>query len=444
MIKTSIIVPVYNTEPYLEACFESIFSQTQREIEVIAINDGSTDNSLHVLEEIKKRYPELIIFSQENKGLGDARNKGIELATGEYIYFIDSDDCLEKTAMETCYRYAAQYQLDVVLFDAETFGDEAFEKASYKRTEIIRDQKVVISGEEYACKYWLQAYFPTAWLIYTSAQFLKKNNLRFITGLYYEDNEFHCKMLPLAGRVMYIPYSLYRRRYRSCSITTVPYDIRHAQDHLEIIHAVDRQNHSEKLKSVIQRIKLNFLRTVLAESRKSEEVWNHQAFMKRFYETAREICTNNIDECSTYQNIKTLCEISDAMPESIVAEQEKKRMQSSQKETFQRLFRGIALQSENSHIGIYGTGRKTARFLAMYREQAGEIQAKLTFIDSTAGSGEKQYENSEVVNINDIGRLPLECILIIPARYEQEICGTIQKKYGDRFRVIRLWTDLGI
>ena len=207
---------------------------------------------------------------------------------------------------------------------------------------------------------------------------------------------------------------------------------------------MDRQNHSEKLKSVIQRIKLNFLRTVLAESRKSEEVWNHQAFMKRFYETAREICTNNIDECSTYQNIKTLCEISDAMPESIVAEQEKKRMQSSQKEAFQRLFRGIALQSENSHIGIYGTGRKTARFLAMYREQAGEIQAKLTFIDSTAGSGEKQYENSEVVNINDIGRLPLECILIIPARYEQEICGTIQKKYGDRFRVIRLWTDLGI
>lgn len=443
MIKTSIIVPVYNTEAYLRDCFESIFSQTQKEIEVIAINDGSTDNSLHVLEEIQKEHPELIIFSQKNQGLGDARNKGMELATGEYIYFIDSDDCLEKTAMETCYQYAADYQLDVVLFDAETFGEDAFEKTSYNRAEIITNQRTVISGEEYACKYWLKAYFPTACLVYTSAQFLKKHHLKFVTGIYYEDNEFHCKMLPLAERVMYLPYNLYRRRYRSLSITTAPYDLRHAQDYLQMIHSVNRQNHSEKLKIVIQRIKLNFLRALLAESRKSE-VWNHQQFLHQFYEATQEICANNINDSITFHNRKTLCEISSAMPETLVPMEEKEKIQIRQNEAFIRLFRNIPLHSEKSRIGICGTGRKTDRFLDMYREYAGEIKAKLSFIDSAVATGEKQYHNSDVININDIGSLVFECILIIPTRPEQEIYETIQNKYGDRFRVIRLWTDLGI
>ena len=96
MIKTSIIVPVYNTAEYLRDCFDSIFHQTQKEIEIIAINDGSTDNSLDVLQEIKKEHPELIILSQVNQGLGATRNRGIKLAKGEFIYFLDSDDCLKE------------------------------------------------------------------------------------------------------------------------------------------------------------------------------------------------------------------------------------------------------------------------------------------------------------------------------------------------------------
>lgn len=115
MIKTSIIVPVYNTAPYLRDCFDSIFAQTQKEIEVIAVNDGSTDNSLSVLGAVKAEHTELIIFSQENQGLGAARNKGMELATGEFIYFIDSDDCLISDAMEICYHYAKMNDVDVGL-----------------------------------------------------------------------------------------------------------------------------------------------------------------------------------------------------------------------------------------------------------------------------------------------------------------------------------------
>ena len=91
-IKTSVIIPVYNAAEYLEECFNSIFSQTQKEIEIIAVNDGSTDGSLELLENIKRAHPEIIIYSQDNQGPGGARNKGIELSKGEFVYFLDSDD----------------------------------------------------------------------------------------------------------------------------------------------------------------------------------------------------------------------------------------------------------------------------------------------------------------------------------------------------------------
>ena len=111
MKRTSIIVPVYTTESYLMECFDSIYAQNQKEIEVIAVNDGSTDCSLCILEEIKKEHSDLIIVSQENKGLGSARNKGLEIATGEYIYFVDSDDYLADKTLETCYQYARDYKI---------------------------------------------------------------------------------------------------------------------------------------------------------------------------------------------------------------------------------------------------------------------------------------------------------------------------------------------
>ena len=92
MIKTSVVIPVYNTGIYLEECIGSVYNQTQREIEVIAVNDGSTDDSWEVLQHLQEKYPGLIIVTQDNHGQGYARNVGIKMARGEYIYFLDSDD----------------------------------------------------------------------------------------------------------------------------------------------------------------------------------------------------------------------------------------------------------------------------------------------------------------------------------------------------------------
>ncbi len=115
--KISIIVPVYNVEKYLRQCMESLTGQTLEEIEIIAVNDGSPDNSLSILKEYEKRYPEKVkVFSIENQGVGHARNYGFSKASGEYVLFVDSDDYMEDTACEILYEKAKRDGNDLVLF----------------------------------------------------------------------------------------------------------------------------------------------------------------------------------------------------------------------------------------------------------------------------------------------------------------------------------------
>lgn len=117
--KISIIVPVYNGERYIERCFNSIKKQTFNELEVIFVNDGSTDNSKYILDKINKFNSDVIVYHQENKGPGAARNRGIELANGEFITFIDVDDCISADMYTKMYRYIENYNVDLVVCGQE-------------------------------------------------------------------------------------------------------------------------------------------------------------------------------------------------------------------------------------------------------------------------------------------------------------------------------------
>lgn len=442
MIKTSIIVPVYNTAAYLRECFDSIFNQTQKEIEVIAVNDGSMDESLSVLEDIKREHPEMIIYSQENQGLGASRNKGMELATGEFIYFIDSDDCLMDDAMETCYYYAKRCNADVIIFDAETFGDVDCVKDSYDRSQIIEEQKMIMSGEEYAGKYWSNAFYPSACLIYTAASFLKGHDLKFMPGVYYEDTEFHCKMIPLAQSIVYIPRKLYRRRYREGSITTVSFDIRHAKDYLHIIQAIDAQKHDAGMAEVLQEVKFQLLRGLIQKSRDNRKLLENQEFIRAFYELAVKIYGGNIDEINQYRNINVVYQLSSYLEDDLVSDEARRKIQDKWIEIWEKIGERIPLASEDQTVGIYGTGKKTAEFLDAYEKNVGKVEAKMFFLDSNIVSGEKKYRSNDVLNINDIGEMMLNCILIASSRYEQEMYQTVRKLYGEKFKVVCLWSDL--
>lgn len=121
MIKVSVIVPVYNKEEYIEECLESLIKQTLKEIEIIVINDGSTDSSALKIENYTNKYDNIIVVNQKNQGLGSARNSGIREARGEYIGFVDADDFVNEDMYENLYNQAVEKKSDLVICDYQFY-----------------------------------------------------------------------------------------------------------------------------------------------------------------------------------------------------------------------------------------------------------------------------------------------------------------------------------
>ena len=228
-MKVSIVIPVYNVEKYIEECLESAINQTLNDIEIIVVNDGSTDNSLEKVKPYEKKYNNVRIINQTNKGLSGARNTGLRNATGEYIYFLDSDDYISLESMEYCYKKCKENDLDVLTFDAECFLDEEdagkidnmdiISKENYERSKIIESK--VISGEDfYNYSINKKAYKQPVWLYVYKREFLIKENLYFYEGLIHEDELYTIQVLIKSDRVMYIPKTYFFRRIRFNSIMT--------------------------------------------------------------------------------------------------------------------------------------------------------------------------------------------------------------------------------
>ena len=125
-MKISLIVPVYNVENYLEKCLNSLVNQTLQEIEILVINDGSTDNSQKIIEVFQNKFPQKIkAFTKENGGLSDARNFGIDRATGEFLAFVDSDDYVSVTMMEEMYGLAKKHEAEIVICNLQKVDENA-------------------------------------------------------------------------------------------------------------------------------------------------------------------------------------------------------------------------------------------------------------------------------------------------------------------------------
>ena len=142
MIKVSVILPIYNVAPYLDEAFQSLLSQTLSDIEIIAVNDGSTDNSQEIIDRYAAQDARIITIQQENQGLSMARNAAIPFAKGEYIYMMDSDDVLSSpNALQICYEYAEKNKADFIFFDGESFSEDGIQRTSWntKRTHLVKD-----------------------------------------------------------------------------------------------------------------------------------------------------------------------------------------------------------------------------------------------------------------------------------------------------------------
>lgn len=223
----SIIVPIYNVEQYLVECLDSLVNQTLQDIEIICVNDGSPDNSADIVRKYMQADSRIKLIEQENRGLSGARNAGLKVAKGEYVYFMDSDDWLEKDAMNVCYLAAIRGNVDVVLFDALSFVD-GVEKYSeeiqndYDRSKLLQSYANYAMPAKQFFKQMIQtgAMRASVCLNFIRRDLLIKNDLTFEEGLIHEDELFTPQLYALASTMMYIPRMFFHRRVRPGSIMT--------------------------------------------------------------------------------------------------------------------------------------------------------------------------------------------------------------------------------
>lgn len=195
MIKVSVIVPVYNVEKYIDKCLNSLVNQTLKEIEIIVVNDGSPDNSQKIIDRYVKKYPNKVqSYIKENGGLGSARNYGLKHANGEYISFVDSDDWIDRTALEEMYSLVKKENSDVVICD-------------------MVDHYILDNNKEKEIHHNCTK-FDSVYTVTPSAcnKIFRKDvisNLKFAQNLWYEDLNFVTKILLSTKRISTISKGFY-------------------------------------------------------------------------------------------------------------------------------------------------------------------------------------------------------------------------------------------
>ena len=203
MTKVTVIIPSYNVEDYLDECIESVLKQSLKDIEIILVNDGSTDKTLDIIKKYEKKDERIKYIDQVNQGLSVSRNNALDIASGEYIFFLDSDDYLSKKSLENLYNKASKDNLDVLYFDATSiFENEKLKKEKsvfsnyYKRQNDYSD---VYNGQElFSLMKKNKEFRPNACFQFPRLQFLKDNNIKFIEGIIHEDECFGLEVALLA------------------------------------------------------------------------------------------------------------------------------------------------------------------------------------------------------------------------------------------------------
>lgn len=221
----SVIVPIYNTQEYLSDCLDSIIFQSLKNIEILCINDGSTDQSLEIMQEYAKKDNRIVVINQKNCGLSATRNRGIELAKGKYIFFLDSDDKICNHALQLLYESAEENDSEAVFFNADAFyeSEELERNFPYFKHEYERlnDISGVTDGKEILEWYGANTKFVApACLVFVRKSFIIDNELSFYDGILYEDNLFQVQLLLALKKGFVIHDKLYLSRVRENSIVT--------------------------------------------------------------------------------------------------------------------------------------------------------------------------------------------------------------------------------
>ncbi|MGK4477260.1 glycosyltransferase [Yersinia enterocolitica] len=218
-IQVSFIIPVFNSEKYLPALFDSLQQQKDVFFEVIAINDGSTDSSLELLKHYELLIPNMIVINQRNMGLSCARNAGIKQAQGEWIMFMDSDDILMPNTIQTWFEYAKQNNLDVLIGNGFKFHSDINDMGGVTVWSLQPHGRVIAGKEWLQCTAFHKEFPYNVWLQLIRGDILKKHNLKFVPNILNEDILWTTQLAIVAERVGFYKKPLYGYRQNINSIS---------------------------------------------------------------------------------------------------------------------------------------------------------------------------------------------------------------------------------
>lgn len=236
--KVSVILPIYNVVSYLDDTFQSLINQSLKEIEIIAVNDGSTDGSDTIIEKYKELDSRIIYISQDNQGQSVARNVALQHATGQYIYMMDSDDILDNPdTLQICYDYAESKQADFIFFDGNIIQEEGVETLSkkYHRSYLVEENKpydgnylldLMLDKKKHNC---------VVWLLFISHNYLNTINLHFYPGIIHEDELFTTILTLKSNKIYCLQRSFVKHRIRSSSTMGKNYSKRNLNCYLTVI-----------------------------------------------------------------------------------------------------------------------------------------------------------------------------------------------------------------
>ena len=216
MSKVSILVPIYNSQNYLRQCLESLLNQTLYDIEIICINDGSTDNSKNILSEFEQKDSRIKVITKSNSGYGDSMNIALNCAIGEYVGIVEADDFVDKNMYEDLYNLAIKNKAQIVKSDYYYYLTENNQARKAGKISSYRTNKV-INARKYKKLLKMQ---PTIWNAIYKRDFLIQNDIEFLRtpGASYQDTSFSFKTLASATRVVLTDKAyLYYRQDNSAS-----------------------------------------------------------------------------------------------------------------------------------------------------------------------------------------------------------------------------------
>lgn len=218
MVDVSVIIPVYNVEEYIRRSIESVLNQTYKNIEVILIDDGSTDNSGIICDEISITDSRVRVMHQENAGIGRARNQGMDLATGKYIFFSDPDDLLKETLLEDTVKQAEEHEAELVIFGHGRMFYPNMDP-SFVTTYNTPTLSGVYTGAEFKAQFKEAVlYALTVWTRLYRRDFLERNKIRFTTIKVGEDAEFNLRCFGSDfSRIVFLNESYYFHMIRNDS-----------------------------------------------------------------------------------------------------------------------------------------------------------------------------------------------------------------------------------